>query len=473
MSRERLTTERVLSEIERVVQSNHEFRLNDSVDVNLIHVEMPHGGKGTKRCEINLEKHLTKKRSIIRIQNKDELCLARALVVAKAKIDDDGQYKSIVDHRRPLQTRIAQELHQKAGVPLGPCGLDEVKQFQTYLSDYQINIVSKEHQNAILYSGPEQEKRIYLYLHDNHYDVITSMPGFLARNMYCHTCKKVHDHQRDHLCPNACQCCRFPDCPIVSWIHCGRCNRDFKSQECFDRHTAGDTKSICSDLVKCPDCNTVVKRNRRNPERHHCGLKKCPICKEHIKPGEHRCYMQPVKKRDTAEDLTEDEDFTEDEAEAGYNQLLFFDFECRQENGDHEPNLCVIQNEPGDEWVFEGDDTRNDFCEWLFTSEHEKCIVMAHNFQGYDSYFVLQYHTRERCEIRRHHARCKGPHAVGSHVQDQIHRFPELYPDEIGRFPQNVWASKSLRKAISLTSSTEKENENYVGPHSTCAVLQS
>ena len=117
MSRERLTTERVLSEIERIVQSNHEFRLNDSVDVNLIHVEMPHGGKGTKRCEINLEKHLTKKRSIIRIQNKDELCLARALVVAKAKIDDDGQYKSIVDHRRPLQTRIAQELHQKAGRP--------------------------------------------------------------------------------------------------------------------------------------------------------------------------------------------------------------------------------------------------------------------------------------------------------------------------------------------------------------------
>ena len=90
MSRERLTTERVLSEIERIVQSNHELRLNDSVDVNLIHVEMPHGGKGTKRSEVNLERHLTKKRSIIRIQNNDELCLARALVVAKAKIDNDS-----------------------------------------------------------------------------------------------------------------------------------------------------------------------------------------------------------------------------------------------------------------------------------------------------------------------------------------------------------------------------------------------
>jgi hypothetical protein len=59
---------------------------------------MPYGGKGTKQSEINLEKHLAKKGSIIRIQNKDELCLARALVIAKAKIDSDSRYKMIVDH---------------------------------------------------------------------------------------------------------------------------------------------------------------------------------------------------------------------------------------------------------------------------------------------------------------------------------------------------------------------------------------
>jgi hypothetical protein len=55
MSRVGLTTERVLAEAERVIQSNHEFRLNDSVHVNLIHVEMPNGGTGTKRSEINLD----------------------------------------------------------------------------------------------------------------------------------------------------------------------------------------------------------------------------------------------------------------------------------------------------------------------------------------------------------------------------------------------------------------------------------
>jgi hypothetical protein len=422
MPRQRLTTERVLAEIERVIQSNHEFRLNDSVNVNVIHVEMPHGGNGTKRSEFNLEKHLINKGSIIRIQIKVELCLARALVVAKAKIDNDSQYKSIVDHRRSMQTRVAQELHRDANVPLGPCGLDEVKQFPIYLSDYQINIVSKEYQNFILYSGPDQEKRIYLYLHDNHYDVITSMPGFLARSMYCHTCKIAYSNQGDLLCTNACKCCRFPNCPIVSWIHCDSCNQNFKSQECFDRHKHSVRKSMCAQLVKCPDCNTVVRRSAREPEKHYCGKTKCPICKEYTRTGNHRCYMQPVKKRNTTKDLPDNEPDEEDlldnepgdVADGVYSQLLFFDFECRQENGDHVPNLCVIQNEAGDECVFEGDNTRNEFCEWLFAKEHAGCTVMAHNFQGYDSYFILQY-LRENgvkydvsCAVQRS-SRCRCP----------------------------------------------------------------
>jgi hypothetical protein len=320
MPRQRLTTERVLAEFERVIQSNHEFHLNDIVNVDLIHVEMPYGGKGTKRSEINLEKHLINKRSIIRVQNKDELCLARALVIAKAKIDNDSRDRLIRKSERPLQTRLARELHQKAHVPLGPCGMDEVKRFQTYLTEYQINIVSKDHQNSILYSGPEQEKRIYLFLDDNHYDVITSMPAFLARKRYCHTCKKAYDHRADHLCPNSCECCRFTNCPVVSWIYCNACNWHFKIQECFDRHkqSVGNAKSVCLHLVKCPDCNTVVGRHKRESEKHHCGTRKCSICKEYVQSEGHRCYMQPVKGQDTGEDLANDV------TEGGYNELLFF-----------------------------------------------------------------------------------------------------------------------------------------------------
>ena len=265
------------------MQSNHEFRLNDSVNVNVIHVEMPQGGTGTKRAEIDLEKHLASKRSVIRIQNRDNICLARALIVSIARIEKDSRDRQIRNSERPLQERLACELHERAGVPIGACGMSEVRQFQAYLTEYEINIVSKEHQNAIVYTGPvEKEKKIYLYLHDNHYDVITSMPAFFARKQYCHVCKKTYDKSVDHMCPNACQCCRFPDCPIVSWVSCTDCNRMFKSRECFDRHkqNIGHESSVCASLVKCMHCNSVVKWERAGPDLHHCGRSKCKVCKE-------------------------------------------------------------------------------------------------------------------------------------------------------------------------------------------------
>ena len=49
MPREKLTVERILAEIERVIQSNDTFTLDDSITVNIIHVEMPYGEK-TKNC---------------------------------------------------------------------------------------------------------------------------------------------------------------------------------------------------------------------------------------------------------------------------------------------------------------------------------------------------------------------------------------------------------------------------------------
>jgi hypothetical protein len=154
---------------------------------------MPQGGTGRKRDVVNLESLLRKRDCIIQIKNKDDLCCARAIVVAKAKLDKDPQYKSIVKHERPLQTNLARQLHESAGVPLGSCGIPEVKKFQAALPGYQLNVISKEHLNAMIYSGPEADKCLYLYHHDNHYDVITSMPAFPARKQYCHKCKKGYD----------------------------------------------------------------------------------------------------------------------------------------------------------------------------------------------------------------------------------------------------------------------------------------
>ena len=285
---------------------------------------------------------------------------------------------------------MAHELHEAAGVPLGPCGIPEIKRFQAVLPGYQLNMVSKEHLNALIYSGPEADKCIYLYHHDSHYDVISSMPAFLARKQYCHTCKKGYDKITDHPCGNLCKLCHIQNCPVVKWKYCQDCNRFFKSDECFARHKAavGKQKDLCSSLVKCQKCQRVVTRSSLND--HHCGLVRCSTCDKYVKPENHQCYMQPIEKRNRqpAQESTNNEFLDDDVAVDGDNgsdereqTLMFFDFECTLDDGQHTPNLCVVQNESGDEMVFSGLNTKEEFCDWLFLKENANTTFVAHSLR--------------------------------------------------------------------------------------------
>ena len=58
MTVEELTTERVFSQFERVIQSNQEFRLNDTVIIDINHVKTPEGSGRSKRTTYNIRDHL-------------------------------------------------------------------------------------------------------------------------------------------------------------------------------------------------------------------------------------------------------------------------------------------------------------------------------------------------------------------------------------------------------------------------------
>ena len=234
---ERLTTERVFSQIERVIQSNQDFRLNDTVTIDIIHVVAPEGrGKSrVKRTILNIREYLKKKKSIISINNNDDFCLARALAVGIAKIEKDPKYNQIIDSRKHIQCERALDLHEAANVPLGPCGIDEVKLFQQYLTNYQIIVVSGDHNDSIIYPpkppGTDEKPAINLYYHNNHFDVITTIPGFLNRSHFCHRCHKAYDHTTDHLCSAMCGSCRAFGCVLEGdGIVCNECDRLFKTK---------------------------------------------------------------------------------------------------------------------------------------------------------------------------------------------------------------------------------------------------
>ena len=85
-----------------------------------------------------------RKRSIVSIQNKDALCLPRALIVARAHLAFNTnkcaamrkEWRVISDGRRKLQKERAEKLVADAGVilPLQECGFRELTVFQDFFA---------------------------------------------------------------------------------------------------------------------------------------------------------------------------------------------------------------------------------------------------------------------------------------------------------------------------------------------------
>ena len=463
-SLEELTTEKVLSHVEKVVQSNEDFRLNTTVNIDVIRVEMPHGSGRLKRTTLNIRDYLKKKQCVIPINNRDNLCLARALVVNIARIEKDPRYKGISEGNG-IQRERAFDLHEAANVPLGPCGLKEVELFQQYLVNYQIIVVSGDQDNTIIYpyqprANPNPEKSIYLYYQAKHFDALRSLPAFLNTNYFCHACHKGYDHTTDHLCNGMCHSCRGFGCVIQDGgIECNECDRLFKNQVCYDRHKQepinGGGRTVCEKIRKCPKCKQSM--DVRKIRGHQCvDNKKCPTCKIGRNPNDlnHKCYMQQLQPKE----------------ESSYNQLLFFDFECTQEHGIHEVNLCVVYDEAGEVGVFQGKNTVKDFCTWLFTPQHHECIVMAHNFQGYDSYPILKYLNENAvgCEATYNGGKCvtlktkvKKSHQFKIKIKfiDSLN----FIPMGLAKFPK-TFAQPELCKGYFPHFFNKDENQDYVGP---------
>ena len=461
-----LTTEKVLSQVEKVVQSNEEFRLNDTVNIDIIRVEMPKGSGRTKRTTLNIRDHLTKKSSVIPIiNNRDNLCLARALVTSIARIEKDPRYNRIRVPGNSIQRERAFDLHEAANVPLGPCGLKEVGLFQNYLVNYQIIVVSGDQNNTIIYppqppTNPNPEKSIYLYYQANHFDVITKLPGFLNTNYFCHKCHKGYAVTTAHLCTGMCQSCRGFGCTIEdNGMTCQECDRFFKNQACYDRHKQepidGGGRTVCQAVRKCPKCKRSMDVGKLS--KHTCvDNKKCPTCKAVLNPNDpnHKCYMQQEQPKE----------------EPSYAQLLFFDFECTQEHGIHEVNLCVVYDEEREVASFRGKNTVKEFCEWLFTLDHQDSIVIAHNFQGYDSYPIIK-HLHEQavaCDAIYNGAKCvtlkpktKKSHQFGIRIKfiDSLN----FIPMPLARFPK-TFGQDELCKGYFPHFFNKDENQEYVGP---------
>ena len=160
----------------------------------------------------------------------------------------------------------------------------------------------------------------------------------------------------------------------------------FKGPGCFENHQrvgVSGGMSVCQTYTKCQECGKVADLSQRSKEEHNCGEVRCPTCRKYDNPETHRCFMEPPKKKRKRNREGSDDQEKDEEQKTSF---LLFDFERMQETGVHLPNLMVIQDADGHEWVFKGA-----FCDLWFGGTMDGSVCIAHNFKGFDSYFILKY----------------------------------------------------------------------------------
>ena len=312
-----------LAQLARQLNSSQSFSNSDEFDLGVTTIQMPReGGTRKKYDAVKAAVRHIHKRCIVKIDNRDESCCARALVTMRAYVDEKSGIFPPVTYQTlrrgwPAQTRQAQELSTLAGVGDGPCGLVELQKFQNVLSEYQIKVVKFGRPHMIVFSGPLQPKKLLLVLDGTHYDGCTSFAAFFNKQQYCYLCDNGFndDDFRHHPCDGRrCPSCHDMECcdyttqrelhqsvheqipPPSQW--CYECGRSFYGRECFLRHAVSTDKiSTCRKWKKCKKCfkNYEVeftKNGQRKGRFHRCGYGECSICSQFCLLAEHKCFIQ-------------------------------------------------------------------------------------------------------------------------------------------------------------------------------------
>ena len=253
------------------------------------------------------------------IKNGDKLCCARAIVTAKARVDQHPNCDGFKRGRR-IQAEHAVDLHHKTRVPRSPCGYDELQAFSlaSSLYDYQILLCDATRGYVVTSFGPPSQKQLVLLYNDGHYDVITSLPGFFGTSYFCMRCLKPYDNQSPHACdnnPDHCSAYLQTGCPdyteaqcrsLSAMQTCDSCRWTFYGTACFTNHMSktqtGKTAdhqqlSVCTSRRKCDNCQPCRKLlvGCKQQQEHLCGYVMCPSFHHYIEALSQRCFIQVAK----------------------------------------------------------------------------------------------------------------------------------------------------------------------------------
>ena len=347
-------TQTLLNHLSRVLNSGEFITRDTGFSASILFMRPERkGGKGGDSPGSKIWSKMTNKHSIITIDNTDELCCARALVVmreyAKREAKEPNTFETIKKDRgtNSQQLKEARKLHQKAGVTKGLCGLEEINTFQDYLGPqgYRIMVLEASRGGVIFKGERFQEAKkiiaIVKSIHVNeqgeetaHFDGVTSIKGFMNRSYFCSKCCKGYNTEDSahHQClAKKCPGCKQhvadkkeEGCPDYAlWVQpdrsCRSCKREFYSEACFEAHWRApvwrapeidddddeeeeekdevseeepkepEEGSTCEKLQRCTVCMATHKVIPGLP--HRCYHAFCKHCLDYVNVNDHRCYI--------------------------------------------------------------------------------------------------------------------------------------------------------------------------------------
>ncbi|KAI1302111.1 hypothetical protein HDE_02635 [Halotydeus destructor] len=422
-----MTVDDVFHHIKRFAQSKRAFFADGDLTVDVIHVNMPSGGGYAKRKNtiIDFRTWMHNSQRVIQVEG-DGNCCARAICVAKARLDQISDWKQVCRKKSLKQTAAASRLQRKANVDIssGECGYEALKRYQDTLgSNYQLLVVAAATPNTFLFKGPPAElpeNQVCIIYNEGHYDALISIRAYLQCSYWCPKCCVGYNDKRKHNCVGRCDCC-FSNivCEAAAKLHCQSCNRDFNGETCFENHK---TNNICNTMFRCKGCKKLIKSAKL---LHKCNHFKCRTCKLTVPYGNHECFVEP---RDLAELHQQDME---------PRIYLFYDFEAAQQEADNGRKLHVVdlvfaltvcdkcwipvrktrdincQSCGSMSKLIHGVDTVQSFCDWVFNDVEQFCrgiekksskpnsrvikvYCVAHNAKSYDCQFVLRKMLEQR-----------------------------------------------------------------------------
>ena len=234
------------------------------------------------------------KKSIVEVKT-EENCLAHALVIAIAKVENDPNYKAYSKDRKIRHA--VQTLLDATGIDLSNGGwIPELMRFQEHFRQYKIVVYHGLSCDDIMFEGQVVSSKRLNILYDDvkwHYYVTVKLTAAMAKKYVCKVCNKACTSDVTHVCDQTCSdCMACPPCAFAEVrIPCDDRHRHFRNPTCFANHKqcTSTKNSVCERKGCCEKCGGQVTYAKHEYYKRFCGN-----CKENKDIG-HLCYMRPLK----------------------------------------------------------------------------------------------------------------------------------------------------------------------------------